>query len=55
MEKTPVVRGVEGLLRKEGMYGLTFSEIAQHARGSSPFHLAPRLYQVNLLSLQPPP
>jgi alcohol dehydrogenase class IV len=39
-EKTPVVKDVERLLRREGMYGLTFSDIAQHARMSpaSPYH-----------------
>lgn len=32
MEKTPVIKDVEKVLMKAGFYGLTFSDIAQHAR-----------------------
>lgn len=32
MSKTPVIKDIEEMLKKEGMYGVTFSEIAQHAR-----------------------
>lgn len=37
MEKTPVIRDVERVLMREGFYGLTFSDIAQHARQSRYF------------------
>lgn len=30
--KTPVISEIENLLKKENMYGVTFSDIAQHAR-----------------------
>lgn len=32
MSKTPVIKDIENMLKKEGMYGVTFSDIAQHAR-----------------------
>ena len=41
MEKTPVIKDVEKVLKKNGFYGLTFSDIAQHARMSTSIPHAP--------------
>jgi hypothetical protein len=43
MEKTPVIKEIEGILRDEGWWGLTFSDIAQHARTSHSLFLLERM------------